>query len=214
MTANAEKSCTPGTLFVISAPSGAGKTSLITALVEEMSNLVISLSYTTRAKRSGELNGVHYNFIDDAKFDDLLSQNEFIEYAEVFGHRYGTSHKWVTQRLEQGFDILLEIDWQGARQISKIFAENSTSIFVLPPSIATLEQRLLARKQDSSDVIKGRMAKAIAEMTHYPEYDYLVINEDFEIARRDLKAIITAERLKSKRQSVKQQQMLSQLLAK
>jgi guanylate kinase len=214
MTANVEKSCTPGTLFVISAPSGAGKTSLITALVEEMTNLVISLSYTTRVKRSGELNGVHYNFVDDANFDDLLSQNEFIEYAEVFGHRYGTSHKWVTERLEQGFDILLEIDWQGARQISKIFAENSTSVFILPPSIATLEQRLLARKQDSSDIIKGRMAKAIAEMTHYPEYDYLVINEDFEIARRDLKAIITAERLKSSRQSVKQQQMLSQLLAK
>lgn len=214
MTTNVEKACTPGTLFVISAPSGAGKTSLITALVEEMPNLVISLSYTTRAKRSGELDGVHYNFVDDASFDDLLNRNEFIEYAEVFGHRYGTSHKWVTERLEQGFDILLEIDWQGARQINKIFAENSTSIFILPPSIATLEQRLLARKQDSSDVIKGRMAKAISEMTHYPEYDYLVFNKDFEIARRDLKAIITAERLKCTRQRVKQQQMLSQLLAK
>lgn len=214
MTIDTASPCTPGTLFVVSAPSGAGKTSLITALVEEMPNLVISLSYTTRVKRSGELDGVHYNFIDDAKFDDLLGQGEFIEYAEVFGHRYGTSRKWVTEHLEQGFDILLEIDWQGARQISKVFGENSTSIFILPPSIATLEQRLLARKQDSSEVIKGRMAKAIAEMTHYPEYDYLVINEDFEIARRDLKAIITAERLKSKRQSMRQQQMLSQLLAK
>lgn len=214
MTIDTASSCAPGTLFVVSAPSGAGKTSLITALVEEMPNLVISLSYTTRAKRMGELDGVHYNFINDATFDSLLSQNEFIEYAEVFGHRYATSHKWVAQRLEQGFDILLEIDWQGARQISTLFAKNSMSIFILPPSIATLEQRLLARKQDSSDVIKGRMAKAIAEMTHYPEYDYLVINEDFEIARRDLKAIITAERLKSERQSMRQQQMLSQLLAK
>lgn len=199
-----------GSLFIISAPSGGGKTSLITALVEEMSSLVISLSYTTRQQRPGEINGVHYNFIEQDKYDQLLVQDAFLENATVFKYNYGTSREWVEEKLDQGFDVLLEIDWQGARQIKQKFSQDSVSIFVLPPSLAALENRLRARKQDSNDVIAHRMEKAAAEISHYAEYDYLVINEDFHHARRELKSIITAERLKNLRQQQRHAELLKQ----
>lgn len=198
-----------GNLFIISAPSGAGKTSLITALVEEVSNLEISLSYTTRAQRPGEVNGVHYNFISQAKYDELLAQDVFLESATVFEYNYGTSKRWIQERLDKGIDILLEIDWQGARQIKQKFQQNCVSIFVLPPSLAVLEARLRSRKQDADDVIAHRMEKAEAEISHYPEYDYLIINEDFERAKIELKSVITAERLRNQ----SQQQRCAELLA-
>ena len=202
-----------GTLFIISAPSGGGKTSLITALVEEMPNLVISLSYTTRVARPGEIDGVHYQFVSQETYDALVAQNAFLETAEVFGHDYGTSRDWVKRHLQQGFDVLLEIDWQGAAQIKKQFANESCSIFILPPSLAALESRLRVRKQDTNEVIQARMEKATAEMVHYSEYDYVVVNEDFHNARRDLKSIVTAERLKCARQQERHQAMLTQLLS-
>lgn len=201
-----------GTLFVVSAPSGAGKTSLITAMVEEMSNLVISLSYTTREKRPAEIDGVHYNFITQDVFDDLAAKNEFLESATVFGHSYGTSKRWIEERLARGLDILLEIDWQGARQIKQLFPEKSVSIFILPPSLMILETRLRARKQDSNEVIAHRMDQAKAEIAHYSEYDYLVINDDFHNARRDLKAILNADRLRFSKQQLRYAEMLGQFV--
>lgn len=191
-----------GTLFVISAPSGAGKTSLISALIEEMPNLIVSVSHTTRAPRPDEIDGVHYHFVTPGMYCQLEKQNIFLERASVFGHHYGTSREWVETHLAKGFDILLEIDWQGARQIKAQYKTSSVSIFILPPSLAILESRLRARKQDSNEVIRYRMEKASAEIAHYPEYDYLVFNEDFDIARRELKAIITAERLRTGRQVI------------
>lgn len=186
-----------GNLFIISAPSGAGKTSLITALVKEVSNLEISLSYTTRAQRPGEIDGVHYNFISQAEYDELLAQDAFLESATVFEYNYGTSKHWIQERLDQGIDILLEIDWQGARQIKQKFQQNCVSVFVLPPSLEVLESRLRSRNQDADSVIAHRMEKAEAEISHYPEYDYLIINQDFERAKTELKSVITAERLRA-----------------
>lgn len=192
-----------GTLFVISAPSGAGKTSLIAALIEEMPNLMVSVSHTTRAPRPGEIDGVHYHFVTPEVYRELEESNMFLEHANVFGYQYATSREWVEAYLAKGFDILLEIDWQGAQQIKAQFQQTSVSIFILPPSLAILESRLRARKQDSNEVIRYRMERATDEILHYPEYDYLIINEDFDIARRELKAVITAERLRTDRQVIK-----------
>jgi guanylate kinase len=197
-----------GRLFVISAPSGAGKTSLISALVEEMANLVISLSYTTRAKRPGEIDGVHYDFVPQETFDQLLEQDEFLEHAQVFDYHYGTSKKWVAERLAKGYDILLEIDWQGARQVKSLFPHQYVNVFIAPPSLENLEERLIARRQDSVEIIATRMAKAREEMSHYDEYDYLVVNSQFDEALRDMKAIITAERLKTRYQAYNVKQLL------
>lgn len=203
-----------GKLFVISAPSGAGKTSLISALVDEMPNLVISVSYTTRDKRPGEIDGVHYNFVSQAEFEENLAKGEFLEHANVFGKNYGTSRKWVSDKLDAGFDLLLEIDWQGARQVKSIFPEEEISIFIAPPSMQTLTERLYARRQDTQEVIAERMALASRETSHYDEYDYLVINEDFDTALRDIKAIITAARLRTADQKQKNHEILQDLLAK
>jgi len=192
-----------GTLFVISAPSGAGKTSLIAALIEEMPNLIVSVSHTTRAPRPGEIDGVHYHFITPEVYRELEENKMFLEHATVFAYQYGTSREWVETHLAKGFDILLEIDWQGAQQIKAQFQDNSVSIFILPPSLAILENRLRARKQDSNEVIRYRMARAADEISHYPAYDYLIFNEDFDVARRELKAVITAERLRTCRQMIK-----------
>lgn len=189
-----------GNLFVISAPSGAGKTSLISALIEEMPNLIVSVSHTTRAPRPGEIDGVHYHFVTPEAYRELEDNHLFLERAKVFGYQYGTSREWVETHLAKGFDILLEIDWQGAQQIKAQFQSSSVSIFILPPSLAILESRLRARKQDSNEVIRYRMERAADEISHYPAYDYLVFNEDFDIARRELKAIIVAERLRTCRQ--------------
>ena len=198
-----------GNLFIISAPSGAGKTSLMTALAAEVPNLVVSLSYTTRAQRPGEIDGVHYNFISQAKYDELLAEEAFLESATVFEYNYGTSKHWIQERLAHGIDIFLEIDWQGARQIKEKFQQSCVSVFILPPSLSALEIRLRSRNQDADDVIAYRMKKAMAEISHYPEYDYLIINKDFECAKAELKAVVIARRLRN----LCQQQHYAKLLA-
>ena len=200
-----------GTLFIVSSPSGGGKTSLIRALIESMPNLATSLSFTTRPQRPDEIDGVHYQFITEQQFVTLRDQGEFLEWALVFGHYYGTSKSWIDQRLKQGLDLFLAIDWQGARQLRAAF-KHCKSIFILPPSLQTLEARLLARKQDSLEVIKQRMEKAKDEITHYCEYNYVIINEDFDVAARELAAIVTAARLTIEAQQVRYREVLSKLL--
>ncbi len=200
-----------GTLFIVSSPSGGGKTSLIRALIESMPNLATSLSFTTRPQRPDEIDGVHYQFITEQQFVTLRDQGEFLEWALVFGHYYGTSKSWIDQRLKQGLDLFLAIDWQGARQLRSAFKHCKT-IFILPPSLQTLEARLLARKQDSLEVIKQRMEKAKDEITHYCEYNYVIINEDFDVAARELAAIVTAARLTIEAQQVRYREVLSKLL--
>lgn len=183
-----------GTLFIISSPSGGGKTSLVHAVIQTMSNVGVSLSYTTRPKRPDEIEGVDYQFVSEQQFMQLRDQGEFLESALVFDYYYGTSKTWIEQRLAQGLDLFLAIDWQGARQIRQLFKQ-CQSIFILPPSLQTLEERLRARKQDAPNVIQERMQKAKEEMSHYDEYDYVILNEDFNTAARELAAIVTASRL-------------------
>jgi guanylate kinase len=201
-----------GTLYILSAPSGAGKTSLVKSLVGEMANIIVSVSYTTRPQRPGEVDGVNYHFITDEAFNQLISENMFLEYATVFGHHYGTSRAWVEEKLEGGIDVILEIDWQGAEQICQLLPQ-SISVFILPPSLEVLLERLRARRQDNPEVIAKRMALASAEMSHFNEYDYLVVNDDFATAVADLKAIVQSRRLLTPIQKVKLTSMLRNLLA-
>ncbi len=204
-----------GTLFIISSPSGAGKSSLIQALLKRPGadgKLQVSVSHTTRASRPGEEDGVHYHFVDQPRFQALIERGAFYEWAEVFGNYYGTSREWIDEQLAKGIDILLDIDWQGARQI-RAQSPNAKSIFILPPSREELERRLNARQQDSADVIKGRMDKAVSEMSHYNEYDYLLVNDDFDHALNQLSAIIEAERANTGKQAIRFQDLLSGLLA-
>lgn len=200
-----------GTLYVIAAPSGCGKTSLVHALVDGEDDIEISVSHTTRPPRPGEKDGVDYNFVDEATFQKMIENKDFLEYAEVFGHHYGTSREWIMQTLEKGIDVILEIDWQGARQIGQLF-HHVKPIFILPPSLETLRQRLESRKQDSEDVIEGRMQQAISEMSHYHEFRYLVINDDFDRALDDLLCIVRSERLKRHHQAPKLKDLLRHLL--
>ncbi|BBB15751.1 guanylate kinase [Candidatus Rickettsiella viridis] len=186
----------PGTLYIISAPSGGGKTSLVNALLESVSNLEVSISYTTRAPRPGEKEGVDYHFVDEAQFKRFKKKQAFLEDATVFGHYYATSVTWVTKKIEAGIDIILEIDWQGARQIREKMPE-SIGIFIIPPSWETLEKRLRLRAQDEESVIKKRMADAKAELEHFDEYDYLILNDNFSNALADLNAILRVRRLRS-----------------
>jgi guanylate kinase len=182
-----------GRLFVITAPSGAGKTSLIDALMREDPSLRLSISYTTRPPRPGEKDGVDYHFVDDATFLAMRDRGEFLESAEVHGYRYGTSKRVITEALAKGEDLVLEIDWQGARQVRAIYPE-CVGIFILPPSIEELERRMRARGQDSEDVIRRRLENARGEMDHAGEFDYAIINKDFDMARRKLAEVIRAER--------------------
>jgi guanylate kinase len=188
-----------GILFIVSAPSGAGKTSLVKALRSNDGDLGLAVSYTTRSPRPGEQNGVHYHFVDSATFEAMVVSGAFLEHAEVFGKRYGTAEETVRAELGQGRDLILEIDWQGARQVRTRFPE-AVSIFVLPPSLAALEERLRGRGQDDAEVIAGRMARARAELSHYGEYDYLVVNDRFEEALAELGCVVRAERLRRERQ--------------
>lgn len=183
-----------GRLYILSAPSGAGKTSLVAALLKELPRLEVSVSHTTRAPRPGEENGKNYHFVDPSAFKGLVEQGVFFEYAEVFGNFYGTSQLAVEERLAAGVDVILEIDWQGAQQVRKKLPD-ALSVFILPPSQQALRERLQARGQDSEEVIEGRMQQAISEMSHFAEYDYLVINDRFEQALAELKAIFIAQRL-------------------
>jgi guanylate kinase len=184
-----------GRLFVITAPSGAGKTSLIDALMRDDPSLKLSISYTTRAPRPGEKNGVDYHFVDDATFLAMRGRGEFLESAEVHGYRYGTSKRVITDALARGDDLILEIDWQGARQVRAIYPE-AVGIFILPPSIEELERRMRARGQDSDAVIRRRLENARGEMDHAGEFNYAIINKDFETAQRELAQVIRAERAK------------------
>lgn len=185
-----------GTLFVVSAPSGAGKTSLVRALVAAEPEMAVSVSYTTRAPRPGEVDGLDYHFVTRDRFLAMVSAGEFLEHACVFDHHYGTSRAAVLCRLEAGSDVILEIDWQGARQIRAV-APAAVGIFVLPPSIETLRQRLQARRQDAPEIIERRMRDALGDMSHYAEYDYLIVNGAFEAAVADLRAIVRARRLRT-----------------
>src|SRR5437879_610584 len=189
-----------GNLFIVSAPSGAGKSSLVSAALAEDKQLVLSVSYTTRPPREGEANGREYHFVDRKTFEAMLERGEFLESAEVHGNRYGTSRKWIAEARAKGLDIMLEIDWQGARQVRRIFPE-AVSIFIMPPSAQELERRLRARGQDSDEAIRTRLVNAQIEINHAGEFDYVIINKDFEEARRDLAAVVRAARLSFPRQS-------------
>lgn len=182
-----------GTLFIISAPSGGGKTTLVNALLERVPKLRVSVSHTTRAPRVGEVDGKNYYFVDENQFNDLQRQDGFLESAKVFNHFYGTSKSWVFEQLQQGIDVILEIDWQGAKRVKEQM--DCVSIFILPPSRETLLMRLEQRKQDSQEVIAGRMSQASREISHYIEYDYVVVNDNFDDALDDLTAIIRARRV-------------------
>jgi guanylate kinase len=201
-----------GNLFVISAPSGAGKTSLVRALVGALPDVRVSVSYTTRPIRTGEIDGVNYHFVSREVFIDMIERNDFLEYAEVFGNLYGTSQSWVEKELEHGGDIILEIDWQGAQQIRRLMP-SLTSIFILPPSREILIQRLRNRGQDSEEIIARRTAEAITEMTHYAESDYLIINDQFDKALADLSAIVRGQRLRQIRQAALHQTLINSLLS-
>lgn len=201
-----------GTLYTISAPSGAGKTSLVKALLACDSQILVSTSYTTRAQRPGEEDGRDYYFVGQAKFIAMLNENEFLEHAQVFQNYYGTSKTWVEQTLQQGNDVILEIDWQGAQQVRKALPETQ-GIFILPPSRASLEERLRGRGQDDDAVIKQRMEQAKNEMSHYIEAQWLVINDDFEQALLDLHNIMLAQRLKLQSQQNKHRDLLIDLLS-
>lgn len=200
-----------GTLFVLSAPSGAGKTSLVKALLESTDDLCVSISHTTRTMRPGEQNGVNYHFVSIDGFKAMLEESDFLEHAEVFGNYYGTSRSFVEQTLKSGNDVILEIDWQGAQQIRRIFP-GSISIFILPPSREALESRLRGRGQDPEHVIQTRLSKAQEEMSHFVEYDYLVINDQFEVALSQLRSVVLASRLAISHQSIRHEQLLQALL--
>ncbi len=200
-----------GTLYTVSAPSGAGKTSLVNALIDSTDALQVSISHTTRAKRPGEADGVDYHFIGEQEFLAMLEQAAFLEHANVFGHLYGTSQQWVEAQLAAGIDVILEIDWQGAAQVKRL-RPDTRSIFILPPSRLTLLQRLTARGQDDAQTIDGRMAKAVEEMSHYIESDFLVVNDDFDRALLNLQAIIRCHRLATDKQQESLESLLKQLL--
>ncbi len=200
-----------GTLYTVSAPSGAGKTSLVNALVNRRSDLRVSVSHTTRAIRPAERDGINYHFVEEAEFLAMLERSEFLEHARVFDNLYGTSAVWVREQLQAGIDVVLEIDWQGARQVKRVLPE-TRAIFILPPSRATLVERLTARGQDDSSTIARRMSQAVEEMSHYVESDYLVVNENFERALVDLESIVNAERSRTEHQQMRLSRMLQDLL--
>lgn len=201
----------PGSLFVLSAPSGAGKTSLVRALLDADPGIEVSISHTTRRKRPNETDGVNYHFVTPETFERMRVEDAFLEHAEVFGHFYGTSSLWVAQRLAAGGDVILEIDWQGAEQIRDRMPE-AVEIFILPPSLATLARRLTDRGQDDPEVIERRLKEARLEMSHHDQYDYLIVNDDFATALADLCAIVRAERLRRARQTVRLSPLIRSLL--
>lgn len=201
-----------GQLYIVAAPSGGGKTSLVNRLIQSMPSIEVSVSHTTRLPRPKESDGQDYFFINKAEFESMIEEDVFLEYAKVFDNYYGTSKKQIEARLAAGIDVVLDIDWQGAQQIRAIMP-NVIGIFLLPPSLQALRQRLENRQQDNQAVIDKRMKQAQDELEHYHEFDYLIVNEEFDLALSHLKSILTAERLKRDRQVVKQRKLLSFLLA-
>ena len=200
-----------GCLFVLAAPSGGGKTSLVAALLEREPGIRLSVSYTTRAPRPGESDGVHYNFVNETRFHELNARGEFLEHASVHGYWYATSATWLREQVAHGHDVLLEIDWQGALQVRKLITA-AVHIFILPPSLASLKERLEKRGQDSPEVILRRLDAAREEMRHASEFDYVIMNQDFARAVDDLLAIVRAARLTASRQMVRHAQLLQRLL--
>jgi guanylate kinase len=200
-----------GTLYIISAPSGAGKTSLVKILVDSIDDIRVSVSHTTRQMRPGEADGVNYNFADTPTFEQMVKNEIFLEYAQVFDNYYGTSREWVEQQLREGIDVILEIDWQGAQQVRPRMP-GCVSVFILPPSRDELIRRLRGRGQDSEEVIQRRFSDAVTDMSHYTEYDYVVINDDFDEALTDLAAIIRARRQHREVQRARQSELLAELL--
>ena len=206
----------PGNLFILSAPSGAGKSSLINALLKKDNQasvraMQVSISHTTRDVRPGENNGEHYHFVTVAEFKKQIENNAFYEYAEVFGNYYGTSEAAIDQQLAQGIDVFLDIDWQGAQQV-RMKKPSVTTIFISPPSKEELESRLRGRGQDSEEVIADRMEQAQAECSHYDEFDYIIVNDNFDQALLDLTIVVNNQRLKCRQQSIAQQELFSKLL--
>lgn len=203
---------TQGTLYTVSAPSGAGKTSLVKALIDTVDTAKVSISHTTRSIRPGEEDGVNYHFVSQQQFQTMLNDQAFLEHAEVFGNYYGTSRQWVEQALQAGEDVILEIDWQGAQQIKQLMPA-AIAIFILPPSKAALRERLTNRGQDDDEVINRRMAEAVSEMSHYELGNYLIINDDFQLALHELQAILCATRLQSDHQGMRHKALLDELLS-
>ncbi len=201
-----------GNLYIVAAPSGGGKTSLVRTLVDTLEGIEVSISHTTRCMRPGEQNGIDYFFVDEHEFMGMVNNNAFIEHARVFNFLYGTSVEQINQRLENGIDVVLDIDWQGAEQIRKTFP-SAVGIFIIPPSLDALKQRLMSRKQDNHEVISDRMIKAQDELSHYPEFDYLIVNDEFDKAALELRAIVIANRLRMAVQVNKQSKLLSFLLS-
>ena len=199
-----------GCLFVLAAPSGGGKTSLVRELLIREPGIRLSVSYTTRPPRPGEHDGVHYHFVDDAKFEALNKAGEFLEHAYVHGNWYATSATWLKQQIAEGHDVLLEIDWQGAAQVRRIIS-SAVLIFILPPTLASLKERLERRGQDSGDVIARRLEAAREEMRHCGEFDYVIMNQDFARAVDDLSAIVRAARLTAPRQQIRHARLIAEL---
>lgn len=202
-----------GTLYVISAPSGAGKTSLVAEMLRQDSQLGVSVSHTTRPMRDGEQNGVNYHFVSRGEFEAMIARGEFLEHADVFGNYYGTSHVWVRETLAKGQDVILEIDWQGAEQVRRLIPE-CVSIFIVPPSAEALRQRLVGRGTDAPEVIERRLSEAEEECRHAAEFDYLVVNDDFDVALSDLLAIARSQRLKMQVQHLRHGALLAGLASR
>ncbi|MEI7969145.1 MAG: guanylate kinase [Betaproteobacteria bacterium] len=200
----------PGKLFIVSAPSGAGKTSLVRALLHTDSAVRLSVSFTTRAMRAGEVHGRHYHFTSAEAFQAMRASDEFLEWAEVHGNLYGTNRNWVLTQLQTGADILLEIDWQGAAQVRRLMPE-AVAIFILPPSLDALAQRLARRATDTPEVIERRLEAARAEIAHVTEFDYAILNDDFEEASRDLIAIVRSERLRLAAQVIRHRELINRM---
>jgi guanylate kinase len=210
--ASSTKPSSTGKLYTVSAPSGAGKTSLVTALIEADPQIQVSVSHTTRPKRPGEVDGVNYHFVSHEEFKAMQDATAFLEQAEVFGNHYGTSTQWVEETLQQGKDVILEIDWQGAEQVKKLKPE-AIGIFILPPSRETLKDRLTNRGQDDEEIIARRMQEAVNEMSHYPQSDYLIINDQFDVALNELQTVISSGRLLLAVQCQRHQALLQELLS-
>lgn len=199
-----------GNVFVIAAPSGTGKTTLVKALVDSIPKLTVSISHTTRAKRPNEMHGINYYFVEKETFLQMVAHDDFLEHAIIFDQHYGTSKSYVRETLAKGIDVILEIDWQGHQQIKRLFPE-TISIFILPPSLNDLQDRLVKRNQDNKDIIKKRLSDAKVAISHFPEFDYAVVNDDFDHALVDLKTIVMASRLKLKRQTTKLDKIIKDL---